>query len=123
MTPEAAAWLREQVLARRALAEAAIPVHGETWHVEGDLRPFIYGKNPGRPVGEVTNLRLATHVAANDPADTIARCEAELGILDLWDIWKGNGGVELLDDAVEHLAGGYRHHEGWDAHFGSEVRT
>jgi hypothetical protein len=66
---------------------------------------------------------VAAHIALNDPRDVIARCEAELGILDLHDIWKADAGIaaEVTADAVRHLAGGYRHQPGWERHWGSEV--
>ncbi len=84
---ELAAWLRAAILARTATAEAATQA---PWESEGDdptddevwigldddsaIRLVIL-----RGPGSHENM---LHVAANDPQDTIARCEAELAILD-----------------------------------------
>jgi hypothetical protein len=83
------AWLRAQVEARLALARDAADgdsgewFTGDKWNVyrAEDIAPYedadehdlvVYG-----------NVKPQSgHIAANDPRDTIARCEGELAILD-----------------------------------------
>ena len=81
----------------------------------------------------------AAHIAANDPRDVIARCEAELGILDLYaataalvqsppvmpeghpyagkisarDYMDARRELCVLEPVVSFLAAGYRHHPGY----------
>jgi Family of unknown function (DUF6221) len=138
VTPEAVAWLREQVLARRGIAQRANPGpwttrnlgrHDMSSIVEAPAGAVSYRGLPAGPaIGNFESSRGAAdaaHAAANDPQDVIARCEAELGILDLHGIWKDDTGIaaEVAADAVRHLAGGYRHSDGWAQHWGSEVRA
>jgi hypothetical protein len=137
VTPEAVAWLREQVLARRDKAQAAAEASaGGVWFAssseDSDQRSVRFTAqstlDPRRQadywVADRVDAADAEYIAANDPRDVIARCEAELGILDLYDIWKGWGAAsEVAADAVRHLAGGYRHSDGWAEHWGSEVRA
>jgi len=84
---EPVAWLRAQVEARKALAEAATP---GPWEPEGDdpTDDEVYIGLDDDSAWRVAILRgpesheNMLHVAANDPRDVIARCEAELAILD-----------------------------------------
>ena len=83
------AWLRAQVEARRAAAEAATP---GPWEFEGDdpaddeLFTVYDGVVDlmGVTVAFTRDRQVANgqHMALNDPVDVIARCEAELAILD-----------------------------------------
>lgn len=94
MSKDLVTWLRAQIEARKALAEAAradMPPGGDRW-VAGEAEHNAGGANvydgEGRSVavdreGEgATSRPIAEHMATNDPRDTIARCEAELRILD-----------------------------------------
>lgn len=89
--PTLAVWLRRQVEARLELARHA---GGSRWETGCTCAGACHGFSP---CDEVTGDDIhiypegghdsdqAAHIAANDPADTIARCEAELGILDLYE--------------------------------------
>jgi Family of unknown function (DUF6221) len=83
---EPVAWLRAAILARKAAAEAATP---GPWEFEPDDEVFTvhdgeHGDLVGQTVAFTRHLAEANggHIAANDPQDTIAGCEAELAILD-----------------------------------------
>ena len=101
MSDDLTAWLRQQITARRDTAVAAL--HGSDGHwwrrpddetgepvgplwdgeqvldtdgdVVGGREVVVYDE--GRPSGWQFD-----HIVANDPRDVIARCEAELAILD-----------------------------------------
>ena len=88
MTTEAgpAAWLRAAITGRMELAKAATqvpwepegddPTDDEVWiDVDGQEWRMIICRGPD-------SHENMLHVAANDPRDTIARCETELAILD-----------------------------------------
>lgn len=99
---ELAAWLRAAITARLALAREAVDEHAEdeAWRYDEQARPVprIIGTswessltdgvwNCEDPDDDCRELRQPSraageHIAANDPRDTIARCEAELAILD-----------------------------------------
>lgn len=78
-------WLRQQIEARRALARHAIELgNAEVW-IEQSSGILVTGEPTETdtwhgtwPMGDSTLTRL---MAANDPRDTIARCEAELANL------------------------------------------
>ena len=79
------AWLRAAILARKAAAEAATP---GPWEFEADDEVFtVHDGEHGDLVGQTvafTRHRAEAngeHIAMNDPADILARCEAELAIL------------------------------------------
>ncbi len=79
------AWLRAQIEARKALAEAATPV---PWEPEGDdpTDDEVWIDVDGEEWRHVIlrgpqSHENMLHVAANDPRDVIAWCEAELLIL------------------------------------------
>jgi len=94
----AVAWLREQVLARLALAREAADGE-EVWEFDAQRRPVprITGAPWESSYGDGTwdcddlgdgceNLRRAgiasgRHIAANDPRQVIADCESDLAIL------------------------------------------
>jgi len=83
------AWLRAQIEARKAAAQAATP---GPWEFEGDdpADDELYSVHDG--IVDLVGVTVAwtrhrqvangQHMALNDPQDTIARCEAELAILD-----------------------------------------
>jgi hypothetical protein len=86
MTDDLTVWLRRAVEARKALALGAIelgnlpewtePTSGVLVTTEPTASDIWYGT---WALGDSTLSQL---MAANDPQDTIARCEAELAILD-----------------------------------------
>ena len=148
-TDEAVAWLRRAVLARLEIARKADT--GEQWeadrHYDGlytvDLKPGDGMVPDGQDWQDAQagmkdacsyeNPRFLTmfifhaqHVAANDPPDTIARCEAELGILDLHALWAAGPSAHpamgaaacAVSDAVRHVARAYRYWEGYAEHWG-----
>ena len=142
------AWLRSAILARKAAAEAATAA---PWEAEGDDPTddeVWIGLDDDSAIRLVIlrgpeSHQNMLHVAANDPRDTIARCEAELAILgelsaavkrheaERRDYANWVAGENLasqpalagpspgliagLERAVRLLAGGYRHHPGYRA--------
>jgi hypothetical protein len=79
------AWLRQRIQARLALARGTIELgNAEVW-TEPSSGVLVTGDDDENhwhgtwAMGDSTLTRL---MAANDPRDTIARCEAELAILD-----------------------------------------
>jgi hypothetical protein len=166
-------WLRQQVEARRDLAREAAPkTDGRWWRRLADrgylddrrLEPVgaLYAGEPlldaddevcgGEFIvvydeGAPSDAQFG-HIAANDPRDVIARCEAELAILDLHQMvipaefedevkeWlecrecgpnNDASGVYAAPGSSEtfapcrtlHLvAAGYKHHEGYAEHWG-----
>lgn len=147
-------WLRTQIQDRKAKAEAAREYGIGQWAANvGDdevevlvaLRedlpepPDVMGGYWGVVAGwggddlfmerlRVDDVRpFADHIAANDPRDTIARCDSDLAILDMaereiaaapersWD-WDSADEVSragALEDVVRLLAQGYRHRPGY----------
>lgn len=135
-----AVWLRQQILARKAIAEAARHAGPGAWRVtENDGEMWVQQADCS---DEVATDRLTSpeeyipldpahvaHIAANDPRDTIARCEAELRILnDYEDFAKVAADhpsppgetswaeqiAGTLGDVVGDLAYAYRHWSGFD---------
>lgn len=92
---ELAAWLREAVLERLELAREACDgdsgqrFTGRKWNVfraEDEARYDEDYQGEENRLVTYGNVKVQSlHIAANDPQDTIARCEAELGILDLYE--------------------------------------
>ena len=136
---ELAAWLRAAILARLELAREASPKTDGHWWRRTDERgepvshlwagealrdedgnvwsgEYVVVYDEGAP-GEAQ----FDHMAANDPRDTIARCEAELAILDLYEQqaakWYENAMQEdrawTLWPVIALLAGGYRYRPGY----------
>ena len=134
------AWLRAQIEARAALARHTLELgNGAEWTEPAsgvlmtcwpdDPDPELDGLHP---LGDLSLSRL---IAANDPQDTIARCEAELAILDRcwpllpldesdldedyhdgrddWERWRDEALAELADDILALLLSGYRHRPGY----------
>jgi hypothetical protein len=129
------AWLRRQVEMRRGLARRTVELGSSLAWDEPSSGVLVTGEPPDGggtwdgtwPLGDSSLTRL---MAASDPQDTLARCEAELALLDehggehmcyrsgrdgsTWDWWIGDCLV------MTTLAGAYRHHEGWAEHWGAE---
>lgn len=134
------AWLRAQVEARLTAARLAAR-EGGTWTQDGVHTGSIssLGGQVVYDEGSPDEYQAA-HIALNDPRDVIARCEAELAILDEHDEsetpeelrhghWEGHGsnerwirnepndcpvcGDESPCRTVRLLASGYKHRPGY----------
>lgn len=135
-TDAAVVWLRSCITARLDLAKSASGDGGSTWHTDSE---GCCVRNEGGDYitqkGDIWGDFLARHIAANDPQDTIARCEAELAILD--EHHQGpNGSVWccVCDPAADmndsdrwypcntarSVAGAYRHKPGYADHWGQQ---
>ena len=146
-------WLREQVTQRLELARRADT--GGRWEADRhyDALYCVDMKPSAGPVASTEDLREASlglpemhdfenprflwactfqarHMALNDPQDVIARCEAELAILDLCTsaieagaipdgaTWSDDAaGAEVGTVVLRLLASGYRHREGYAEHW------
>ena len=80
------AWLRQRIQARLALARGTIELGNNAEWIEQSSGVLVTGDGTDAdawdgtwPMGDSTLTRL---MEANDPRDTIDRCEAELTILD-----------------------------------------
>jgi hypothetical protein len=83
---EAVAWLRAQIEARKSAAEVLAVALGGNWLVRlNDDDDFDFTVRAAdiddEPAADTWRRDAADHIAANDPRDVIARCEAELAIL------------------------------------------
>lgn len=139
---DSVAWLRRRINERLYLARHAIEL-GNAGHW-AELSSGVLMTCPAdapqegwdgvHALGDSSLTRL---MEANDPQDTIARCEAELGILGLCgahldrdpreipdgchegrdddEIKRDEALADLADDVLSLLAGGYRHCDGWAA--------
>ena len=141
--PGPLSWLRQAITERLELARKATQ---PPWMPEGDDPTddeiWIDGEDDGwREVicrGPRSHENML-HIAANDPRDVIARCEAELGILDLYaataalvqslpvmpegrpyagkisarDYMDARRELCVLEPVVSFLAAGYRFHPGY----------
>ena len=126
---DAVAWLRQRIRERMYLAQRAIELGNAAEWVEQSSGVLVTGEPTETdtwhgtwPMGDSSLTRL---MEANDPGDTIARCEAELAILDehgdehmcfenshdgnTWSWYDGDCRVVRL------LASGYRHRPGFPA--------
>lgn len=126
---ELTTWLRAQILERKKTAEAAAETPRPDWTA-------ITRRGKKRMVGIIeatTNMQPSRrwlfnaeteatnvlHIAFNDPQDTIARCEAELALLDLHEPIVGDRANYTIaeqnraEDVMLILASGYRHRPGW----------
>ena len=134
-------WLREQVKQRLETAkEACHGGEGNWWrrlrdlYVDGEPVPAgalfegepevddpesgvflaeIVVYDEGRPSDE-----QFAHIALNDPQDVIARCEAELAILDACVRGIRSGRALLAEEIRSLVASGYRHRPGYAEHWG-----
>lgn len=128
---ELAAWLRGAIEERKAKAIAADERHWETGDMTGDVS--LAGPSGGYVAvgayGNDLDPEVGEHIAANDPRDTIAQCEADLALLDLHCVRHGTGGSWDTDppalcneegqlypcETVAIIAWGYRHRDGYRA--------
>lgn len=129
----AVTWLRRRIAERRFLAENTIALGSSAVWDQPSTGVLVTGE-PGEQdawdgtwsLGDSTLVRL---MVANDPQDTLARCDAETALLtehggehmcfevsadgNTWSWWIGDCRV------MTALAGAYRHHEGWAEHWGT----
>ncbi|TYB69714.1 hypothetical protein FXF51_06010 [Nonomuraea sp. PA05] len=115
---EMLSWLKATIEGDKALAEENL---GEVWAAADDRDEgfFIeiedagaFGKACGCCITGTLCEVEAKHVALHDPRDTIARCEAELSVLDLFEkhgYALGGAYFGALHDALGRLVVGYRH--------------
>jgi len=131
---EMVAWLRREIETDKTKAQAV--TQGMAWctkDVEGDELwdfSFIAIYTDGWPWRETARCCLeneADHIARHDPQDVIARCDAELAILDEHEDIDGHcetcgnydptglheHSVAAPCRTVRLLAQGYRHRDGW----------
>lgn len=121
-------WLRRRIEERRYLAQHAIELgNAEIWtELSSGVLMTIAPDAPQdtwdgvHALGDSSLTRL---MEANDPRDTIARCEAELAILDMYEQQHAkaprNAMEEdrtwLLADVVSLLGSAYKHRDGYQA--------
>jgi hypothetical protein len=134
------AWLRQQIGERKATAVAAL--HGSDGHWW--RRPHDETGEPVGPLwdgepsidsdGEVLGGREQVvydegrpsdaqfeHIAANDPRDTIARCEAELAILDEhYILWVHDTNEAYEEFSVVSIGGANKDHGCVTCHYYSQ---
>jgi len=134
------AWLRKAVEERLAAARLVTapcdddcarpcgfhPAAAAEWHemtsgvletAEGTAR-----KDPWAGVWAMGDSRVTRFIAANDPRDTIARCEAELAILDRYEKQDAKASENAMEEdrawtlwpVVALLASGYRYWPGYE---------
>jgi hypothetical protein len=138
---EAVAWLREQIAERLYLAQRTIEIGNAAKWTElssGVLMTVAADADQDNwdgvhPMGDSSLTRL---MEANDPQDTIARCEAEAAILDecladaSMDTALENGDIsteEYVSGVVTGtiilrlLAAAYRHRDGYARFWGEPV--
>lgn len=135
MSDDLTTWLRRRIEGRRYLAQRTIELgNNEVW--EEPSSGVLVTSEPSEtdhwhgtwPMGDSSLARL---MEANDPCDTLARCEAELAILDEYEAQDRDVTLMLGPDCqrlrewaglqltVRLLAKGYRHHPGYQ----EETRT
>lgn len=116
MSDDMLTWLRAQIEVRLAKAQAATQ---GVWMDDGSI---WVGHHMNEIVEWVTCDEDLAHIMANQPSDAVARCEAELAILDLhaprvpedYERW-GTSDCRACHDltpcrTVRLLAYGYRNH-------------
>jgi hypothetical protein len=94
---------------------------------QGEYKPFDEPQVPFiRYIADAESPELAAWIAKHDLRSAIARCDAELAILDVCQRTgeaaefpdHAGGYADGLEDAVKILASGYRHREGYAQHWG-----
>ena len=93
---------------------------------QGEEKPYDVPQVPLiRYIADAETPELAAWIARHDLRAGIARCEAELAILDASEkAWKvaefpdeAGGFANGLEEAVKILASGYKYHEGYAEHW------
>lgn len=120
-------WLRATVEGDKALGEQATAGEWEPVvddHGRGQVDASVWSKNIGYYITEKISSGSrhredAAHINVHDPRDTIARCEAELELLDRCERVIANPETydetaeELAEEVIRRLARGRRHREGF----------
>lgn len=122
-------WLRSQIETDRHWAQQVIAL-SEEWDSWRWDKKMIWSLG-GTQMAEARSPIIAAHIATHDPRDTIARCEAELGIIDDYEqarrkLESGpdpcapgsvflSGRHDALRGAITRLGYGYRHRDGYKA--------
>lgn len=150
MTADMLSWLRQQIEARKALAEAA---SGESWTARRvvEVGYMVADEDSGAAVARlwvemgdlvdgfhsagVDPLDTSKHMAFNDPRQIIADCEADLAILELHDdlhdcvtptssqVFPAGDHDEIPCPALQWLAFRYRHRPGYLPEWAPEGAT
>ena len=131
---EAIEWLRQRVRERLYLAQHTIELGNHAAWTEQSSGVLVTSEPTAGDTWHGTwamgDSSLARLMEANDPQDTIARCEAELAIIDEFTSRHQDAYLMLgpsiarqrewegLRLAVRLLASGYRHREGYAQHWG-----
>jgi hypothetical protein len=131
-------WLRATIEGDKAAAEEAAKVYPPPWTLrekdpggderDWDIHEAEYAFIKACSTCEHSGIHEAPgrHIAIHDPRDTIARCDAELAILDLYaeaDYKRDHPGPAdpthlttaflAIGEAVGLIGDGYRHRDGW----------
>jgi hypothetical protein len=141
---EPVAWLRKRINERLYLAQRTIELGNAAAWTELSTGVLVTGEPTETdawhgtwPTGDSSLTRL---MEANDPQDTIARCEAELAILDLYgkttaivcssagkpgffaarEYLDGIRELCALKEVIRLLASGYKHRPGFPAAFAAD---
>lgn len=120
-----ASWLRATIEGDKAdaLNVSDGPYKPETW----TAAQYTDGNRGWEVAGQLSHVvggafeKDAAHMARHDPRDTVARCDAELAILDRYDELLARGQTNVMDEDriwlaqgfVCLLASGYRNRDGW----------
>lgn len=161
MTEDMLSWLRREVEADKAAAETAEAVspgpwvntgqdgYGGAWQIHGaptgETKPNWENLNgPEIPIlsqvatlnyddgGGVWEREAADHIVLQQPLDTIARCTAELALLDDYAEAKAYydkhlsapaGELHGLYSAIKRIASGYQHRPGYSPAWAPEGTT
>lgn len=130
---EAVKWLREQITAKLTAARGLAAEGTGHWDAaeNGDFDWTVHDVSEvlpkSNPVADCWGEAVAHFIADCDPQDVIARCEAELAILDLYEKQDGLAGENAMEEdrvwvlapVAGLLASGYRHREGYAEHWGA----
>jgi hypothetical protein len=123
-------WLRKAITDTKVAAERQAVTFGAGWDVRrNDDDGFdytVHGTDPDEAVADTWRVDAATWIADNDPRSVIARCEAELAILEEHGIDDTFGDGDFCCSScgdvpqvpwpcktVRLLAAGYKYRPGW----------
>lgn len=131
---KAVEWLREQITAALTAARGLAAEGTGHWDAakNDDFDWTVHDVSEvlpkSNPVADCWGEATASFIAANDPQDVIARCEAALAILDLYEKQAAKEFVNAMEEdrtwilaaVVRLLASGYRHRPGYAEHWGTQ---
>lgn len=119
---ELVTWLREQIEVTKRAASPKILLAGGTWHIDNEHWEAGTGIMDAaeRPIAVAIGDCAAAHIAWHDPLSVLARCEAELAILDEHGPGKYGdacrccyGTLAYPCQTVRLVGSGYRHRPGY----------